>query len=68
MTDIRQPALNLEERLYRDENGLEYPVANWMDFNGRECEPEEAVVCVAGCEGRWFALKLIDFGLGAEAA
>ena len=56
-----EPALNTEARLYRDEHGLEYPVTHWFDGNGADCDPDEAVTAVAGCEGRWFSLTLKDF-------
>ena len=58
---MRPEAINVEGRLYRDKHGFEHPVTHWFDENGADCDPEEATVCVAGSEGRWFAIRLSDF-------
>jgi hypothetical protein len=58
---LSKAALNVKDELYRDEFGFEYPITNWIDFEGDECAPEDAVVAVAGCNGRWFPLLLADF-------
>jgi hypothetical protein len=54
-------ALNVAEGLYLDTTGHAYPVTNWFDAEGDECPREDAVVCVAGEGGCWFALTISDF-------
>jgi hypothetical protein len=36
-------------------------VTNWLDCDGDECDRDDAVACVAGQDGCWFALSLADF-------
>jgi hypothetical protein len=54
-------ALNVSSGLYLDDTDHVYPVTNWFDENGCECSREDAVTCVAGEGGCWFALKISDF-------
>jgi hypothetical protein len=53
--------INIAQRLYVDEDGMTFPITNWIDASGEECEPENAIVCVAGHEGRWYSINLADF-------
>lgn len=41
-------------------NGDKLPVTNWFDDCGEECEPNDAVWCVAGPdhEGYWYTIDL----------
>jgi hypothetical protein len=54
-------ALNVTRGLYLDSDGHVYPVTNWFDSDGDECAREDAVTCVAGEGGCWFALTISDF-------
>lgn len=54
-------AVNIEQRLFCDSDGFVHPITNWLDADGDECEPEDAVAAVAGTEGRWFAFALSEF-------
>jgi hypothetical protein len=44
-----------------DSDGSVYPVTNWFDEEGDECSREDAVTCVAGEGGCWFAITIADF-------
>ena len=55
-------ALSVRHGLYLDETNHVYPVTNWFDEDGDECLREDAVACVAGEGGIWFALSISDFG------
>ena len=38
------------------------PVTHWFDTRGQDCDPEDAVACVAGAEGAgWFSIDLVQF-------
>jgi hypothetical protein len=42
--------------------GVVYPVTNWFGDDGDDCEPNDAVVCVAGSEALgWLTIDLRDF-------
>ncbi len=44
------------------DDGQAYPVTNWFDEDGEECEPGEALACVSqGPEGGFFAIDLTQF-------
>lgn len=44
------------------EGGTILPVTNWFDDNGDECEPDDAVSCVAGRDGYgWLSIDLGEF-------
>lgn len=58
-------AINLGRREFIDNDGQLYPVVTMLDGNGDECGPENAVVAVAGTEGRWLVLDLSEFETGA---
>lgn len=53
--------INMAQRLYMADDGALFPVTNWFDRDGDECEPEDAVTAVAGEGGCWFALDLATF-------
>jgi hypothetical protein len=54
-------AINRTEHLFMDNDGFVHPITNWFDSDCQECDPDDAVVCVAGSEGRWFTIRLADF-------
>ena len=54
-------AINVAQRLFMADDGALFPITNWFDPDGNECEPEDAVTAVAGEGGCWFALNLGDF-------
>lgn len=58
-------ALNLGQWLFVDGDGLPYPIVSMFDVDGLDCGPCDAVAAVAGVEGRWFALDLSEFNVGA---
>lgn len=39
------------------------PITNWLDVFGEECDPDDAVSCVAGPDesGYWYAIDLTQF-------
>ncbi len=59
---VRIVAVNLGERQCLSERGDMIPLTNFFDSEGDECEPEEAVMAVAGRNNTWFAVDLRDFG------
>lgn len=54
-------AINVSAGLFMDSDGGVFPITNWFDEDGDECPRSEAVTCVAGEGGCWFALNLADF-------
>ncbi len=36
-------------------------VTDWMDDEGEQCDAQDAVVAIAFCNNRWYALDLNDF-------
>lgn len=54
-------ALNVRDGLFMDGDGNVYPVTNWFDADGDECEREDAVTAVAGEGGCWFSITLSEF-------
>lgn len=45
------------------DNGERLPITNWFDFDGDECDPDDAVSVVAGPDrdGFWYAIDLFEF-------
>lgn len=38
------------------------PVVHWFDIFGEECDPDDAVTCVAGSDEKgWYAVDLQNF-------
>lgn len=44
-----------------DDDGTLFPITNWLDGDGEDCGPADAVVAVAGQGSCWFALSLSEF-------
>jgi hypothetical protein len=43
-------------------NGYVVPVTHWFGTGGEDCEPDQAVVCVAGDETfGWYTVDLVAF-------
>lgn len=44
------------------DDGEQLAITNWFDEDGDECDPDEAVACVAGPDrdGHWWAIDLIE--------
>ena len=57
---IEVACVNCEKRVAITEDGQELPVTNLFDSDGDECEPDEAVACVAGPDkdGLWLSIDL----------
>lgn len=55
-------AVNRAQAIALLSDGTTLPVTNWFDSWGDECEPQEAVSCVAGQEGSdWWSIDLSQF-------
>jgi len=54
-------ALNIADGVFLASDGCTYPITNWIDADGEECDRGEAVACVAGAGNRWWSLTLADF-------
>lgn len=41
-------------------DGKTYPITNWFDADGDDCEPDEAEFAVAGpdSDGKWYTIEL----------
>lgn len=53
-------AVNLIARLVLTDTGHVYPITNFFDDYGDECEPDEALQAVAGADGTWFTFDPHD--------
>lgn len=53
--------INIPRRMAYADDGDVFPVTNWFDDCGEECEPEEAKTCVAGpmADGWWVTMELL---------
>lgn len=65
---MTRSAVNVSQGLYLDNTGHLYPITNWFDEDGDECDPEAAVAAVAGEGGCWFSLDLGEFTKSAATA
>ncbi|MBM1556653.1 hypothetical protein JQV19_08330 [Sulfitobacter mediterraneus] len=61
MTDIE--ALNRKLRTILLDDGKTYPITNWFDNNGNDCDPDEAEFAVAGpdSDGKWYTIELGEY-------
>lgn len=50
-----------ECRIVIDDNGNQGVILNFFDADGDDCEPEEAVACVAECAGKFWAINLREY-------
>lgn len=62
-TDFREViAINRSKQLAMLADFVLIPVAHWLDIDGEYCDPDDAVVCVAGNEALgWWVVDLSDF-------
>lgn len=61
--------VNVSLRLALMEDGQKLPITDAFDDDGDECEPEDAVACVAGPDrdGMWVCIDLRQFeGVGLQ--
>lgn len=55
MTDtVYLAAVNITSRLVILTDDRVFPITNFFDWQGDECEPDEATCAVAGESGLWF--------------
>ena len=54
-------AVNRHQAIAITDDGARLPIVNWLDADGDECAPNEAVVCVAGHEEDFFVIDLTEF-------
>lgn len=45
------------------ENGARLPITNWLNNCGDDCDPDDAVIAVAGPDdgGKWYTIDLREF-------
>lgn len=62
MTDktICIQAINIDNRLVLTTTGAVYPMEKFYDIEGVECEPDDAVQVIAGCDECWFTFDPRD--------
>ena len=54
-------AINCQSRLVLLEDGTTIPITNFFDEDGDDCDPDEAIVIVAGREGfGYLTIELFD--------
>jgi hypothetical protein len=58
---MRVEAINRAGRIALISDGRCVPATNWFDITGEECEPEDAVSCVAGEGDDWFSVLLSEY-------
>lgn len=55
-------SVNRQTRIALSEDNIVYPIIAFYNDDHEQCEPEEAVTCVAGSDSiGWIALSLHDF-------
>ena len=56
-------AINISKAFCLMSGGSIVPITTWLDDDGNECGPDEAVMAVAGpaADGRWHTLALDEF-------
>ena len=56
-------ALNRALRIILLDDGKTYPITNWFDQNGDDCDPDDAEFAVAGPDsnGKWYTIELGDY-------
>lgn len=48
-----------DERVVMFDDGRSLPITHYFDAFGDDCEPDDAVSCVAGAEGKgWYTIDL----------
>ncbi|TNE54817.1 MAG: hypothetical protein EP341_05650 [Sphingomonadales bacterium] len=53
-------AFNRALRIILLDDGKTYPITNWFDAMGNDCDPDEAEFAVAGpdSKGKWYTIEL----------
>jgi hypothetical protein len=60
MTEDEVDVVMIDERQVLMCSGTLLPVTNWFDDDGDECEPDDAVTCVAGDDERgWYSIEIL---------
>ena len=56
-------AINRTAKIAVLENGEAIPITNWFEAGGDECDPSDAVTCVAGpcSNGKWYSIDLREY-------
>lgn len=54
-------AINLASAQFMDEQGLLWPITDYFDEQGEQCEVDDAKSVLAGAGSNWFALDLSQF-------
>lgn len=48
-------------RIVIDDNGNQGTILSYYNTDGDDCEPGDAVACVAECAGKFYAINLKDY-------
>jgi hypothetical protein len=59
MSDVY--AVNRRHAIAITDEGDRLPIVNWLDSDGDECEPQNAVACVAEYGDKFLAINLMEF-------
>ena len=56
-------AINRAKRIAVLESGETIPITNFFEAGGDECDPSDAVTCVAGpcSNGKWYSIDLKQY-------
>lgn len=68
MDDLKDAMMvNCAARVAILSDGEQLPITNFADSDGDDCEPADAIACVAGPDrdGKWWAIDLRHFDLQA---
>ena len=53
--------VNRARRIVIDDNGNCGVITHFFDGDGEDCEPQDAVSCVAECDGKHYAIDLKEY-------
>lgn len=53
--------LNRKLRMVVDEKNNQGTITHFFGCDGEDCEPEDAITCVAECDGKHYAIVLSDY-------
>lgn len=60
--DVDVLAINRTRRIAILNCDCQIPVTEWFDAEGKDCDPEDAIVCVCGDDAHgWFTVDLEEF-------
>lgn len=56
-------AFNKSLRIILLDDGKTYPITNWFDRHGNDCNPDNAEFAVAGPDsnGKWYTIELGEY-------